>query len=57
LRYETNVLVNNFLFGLFVFDAVNQEAQTKGATFHFVSTQTNRLVFRSFQTADCGFNL
>jgi len=42
---------------LFVFDVVNQEAQTQGATFHFVSTQINRLKDNSFQTAEYGFNL
>lgn len=43
LRYETNILVNNLFSSLFVCDVVNQEAQTKGPTFHFVSTQINRL--------------
>jgi hypothetical protein len=57
LRYETNVLFNNFFSSLFVFDVINQEAQTKGATFHFVSTQINRPKDNSFQTAECVFNL
>jgi hypothetical protein len=43
LRYETNILVNNFFSSLLVFDVINQEAQTKGTTFHFVYTQSNRL--------------
>jgi len=57
LRYETNVLFNNFFSSLFVFDVINQETQTKGTTFHFVSAQINRPKDNSFQTAECGLNL
>ena len=57
LRYEADVLFNNLLSSLFVFDIINQETQTKGTTFHFFPTQISRLVYRSVQTAECGFYL
>ena len=40
---ETNILFNNILSSLFVFDLTDQQTQMKNAPFHLVSSQINRL--------------
>ena len=57
LRDETNILFNNILSSLFVFDLTDQRTQMKSAPFHFVSSQINRLEDVSFQTSKLWFQL
>jgi hypothetical protein len=43
LRNEANILLNDLLFSFLVFDITYQGTQMKCSTFHFISTQINRL--------------
>jgi len=57
LRNEANILLNDLLSSLLVLDITYQGTQMKCATFHFISSQTNRLGHFCLNSESAAFGL